>query len=257
MQRLGVPYISYRDLVWPEYTRPPKGMPFYWNGLSHPDWVGHTLLGKSVASMMFSVRQLWCSLSLRQPVIALAPRPSNSSIAPVIALAPRPSQQQTMALLDSLDTCALNVGTILEAQLGLRHFQAYGHEGSAAVGIWQFRADSRDKLGWIGEVHADVPGASATIEFLLLFGSQGKVIVSYLQSYADIMGKVQWWLVTRSNSTIATGFLNSFDKAPYSITVSAALPARGVPQSSAILRFQLHVEGGHASKFKLLGIAAC
>ena len=47
--KLKIPFVSYRDLVWPDYAHPPPNLPVLWNGRSHPDFKAHRLIGKLIA----------------------------------------------------------------------------------------------------------------------------------------------------------------------------------------------------------------
>lgn len=46
LKSFQIPFASYRDLVWPAYASPPKALPQFWNGLSHPDYKAHNLIAK-------------------------------------------------------------------------------------------------------------------------------------------------------------------------------------------------------------------
>jgi len=48
-QHYQLPIISYRDAVWPSFANPRPLLPCFWNGISHPDAVGHLLFGDVVA----------------------------------------------------------------------------------------------------------------------------------------------------------------------------------------------------------------
>ena len=49
LNKFKVPFVSYRDLVWPDYLNPPATLPVLWNGKSHPDKKAHSLIAKLVA----------------------------------------------------------------------------------------------------------------------------------------------------------------------------------------------------------------
>lgn len=46
LKKYSVPFLSYRDLVWPDYNNPPSNLLSFWNGMSHPDYKVHALIGK-------------------------------------------------------------------------------------------------------------------------------------------------------------------------------------------------------------------
>jgi hypothetical protein len=46
LKKFHIPYVSYRDLVWPQYEQPPNTLPQFWNGMSHPDYRAHQLMAK-------------------------------------------------------------------------------------------------------------------------------------------------------------------------------------------------------------------
>ena len=48
-EKYQIPYISFRDLVWPEYNNPPETLPEIWNGMSHPDQRAHKLIAKLIS----------------------------------------------------------------------------------------------------------------------------------------------------------------------------------------------------------------
>lgn len=49
VQHYELPIISYRDAVWPSLANPRPLLPCFWNGISHPDAIGHLLFGDVVA----------------------------------------------------------------------------------------------------------------------------------------------------------------------------------------------------------------
>jgi hypothetical protein len=49
LNRLGVPFMSYRDLIWPSYENPPGTLDIWWNGMSHPDYKAHRMIAKLLA----------------------------------------------------------------------------------------------------------------------------------------------------------------------------------------------------------------
>jgi hypothetical protein len=49
LNRLGVPFMSYRDLIWPSYENPPSTLDIWWNGMSHPDYKAHRMIAKLLA----------------------------------------------------------------------------------------------------------------------------------------------------------------------------------------------------------------
>ena len=44
LRSFGIPFFSYRDMVWPLLHAPPPTLLRFWNGLSHPDEVAHALV---------------------------------------------------------------------------------------------------------------------------------------------------------------------------------------------------------------------
>lgn len=44
----NVSVMSFRDAIWSNLARPPESLPGIWNGLSHPDYVGHQLIANMV-----------------------------------------------------------------------------------------------------------------------------------------------------------------------------------------------------------------
>jgi hypothetical protein len=48
VRHYNLPTVSYREAVWPDFAKPSNLLPCFWNGYSHPDAVGHLLMGDVV-----------------------------------------------------------------------------------------------------------------------------------------------------------------------------------------------------------------
>ena len=208
LQHQGIPYISYRDLVWPDYRNPPENLPSYWNGLSHPDLHAHQLMAKAVAYMF--MRQLETATEkagilahLGAPICADSTHPPLGSYGrPFVGNLSHPLTQ--MLATDSPSSKEL--------------FTFSGPVPTA----WSFYNDTGSKYGWILE--PDVSGlaeacgaanfktamdsgsgpssvaicesavASTTLTIPVTLSSNPVVVISYLKSYKPYMGSVVVWV---------------------------------------------------------------
>jgi len=53
IQSLGVSVASYRDAYWPKLDEPHPDIPYFWNGMSHPDTVAHDLISHVVEYALY------------------------------------------------------------------------------------------------------------------------------------------------------------------------------------------------------------
>ena len=180
----GVSYISYRDAVWPSQMHPPNQLCQYWSGMSHPQEGVHAMVASMILfQFMITQSQQETYLKLlesKRDHIDLVATPENVCLNPITsfhALQGNP--------VDVLDTAKTNPDT-----------------------CWKFRADSKQKYGWICESSLQNRKNLTNVDDYLLFrqrikiGTNRRVILSHLVSYDNRMANGQaWFTIPGSNST--------------------------------------------------------
>lgn len=79
VQHYKLPIASYRDAVWPDISAPPRDLPCFWNGMSHPDSIGHAMMADVVAWGF--LRAIGADVSMvhhPQPAVAASDKHSNT-----------------------------------------------------------------------------------------------------------------------------------------------------------------------------------
>jgi hypothetical protein len=238
LKTFGIPFFSYRDLVWPRYDLPPPDLPKFWNGLSHADRIAHFLIADGVAAMLSEINAASCKHQYVSPNYSY-PAPAISS------------------------DLECNLGTSYSAFAGLDHFPRTDSDKSNVGSVWDFREDVKGKPGWIGIFqNADTNQASSSISFHVR--THGKLQVQYLKSYHN-MGKVE----IRFDGGPIQHVLDGFSDTCYSVhqldiiaapegnhTVTLSL----VKDVQAIENASVHNSPNdivRGSKFKLLALYGC
>lgn len=197
LRKYGIPFVSYRDLVWPVYEHPSHQLIHFWNGLSHPDHKAHSLIAKLIAfgfmsQLQDSNRVLHCTEETNQYTKAIA----NDNTVKPLCLQPLVK----MAANDektSRSTFLLHPKDASKSDLETTEFHH-----------WTYQADSRNKFGWIVKTTADdvrkiCQGKTSCAEMIEQFdlplavtvsADEPIIQVSYLKSYHENMGTVKIWL---------------------------------------------------------------
>lgn len=263
LKKYHVPYMSYRNLVWPEYEHPASNLNLFWNGLSHPDYKAHKLMAKllSVGFMMQlkHAHKIDCEDTSKQQYV------SSSQVDNTIRSA-CPSPLVTMMAKDvptSIST--FNV--------------------SAVGDYWRFYSDSKNKFGWILETNKTSMdtecGANGnwcenarsrhTLALKIIMSSETPTVqLRFLRSYSPEMGSVKVWLDDKYNEAVE---LNGKWDSPYSVMNLATLSTKKLEINSLMVG-ESHVTamltpGAHVLritganmpsdkfKWKLLGVTTC
>jgi hypothetical protein len=196
LKKYSVPFISYRDLVWPVYSKPPPDLPLFWNGLSHPDYKAHRLMAKLAAfAVLKQAKEARGKRSCRN---GSSWRYVNEEIgdSTVKRICPTP-----LTFQQAEDGNASSVAS----------FQLVGKTE------WKFFNDSRRKYGWIYETtRSDIQNicgsrnswcpkavSASKISFLVEFGSTPTLQLSFLKSYTDVMGTAVIWIDDRPDVNVS------------------------------------------------------
>jgi hypothetical protein len=127
----SVPVVSYRDAVWPLHDSPPTNIAYYWDGLSHPLFNSHVMMA---GALLFGFLA-----PVRRDVEALLQNYESSDF-PVPNLPP-------------LHGVCVDTTTKYLAENGNNDTSRFpGWNSPKDSHCWQYRADSRDKFGWIAEM---------------------------------------------------------------------------------------------------------
>jgi hypothetical protein len=191
MEHFGVPYISYRNLIWPNFDQPPKNLLSYWQDV-HPNGNVHLLAGKLIS---------YGILRLVQDSIAADQSQSNCTNKPYVTNDNRNG---------SLKLWCPKPIEMMEAGLSMpnhRTFKIVNRHRRFETHNWRYFADSKNKFGWImlfncssttyrhchdGTVCQAYEDAH-TLSIKVSVGENPLVRIGYLMSYAT-MGKVRVWL---------------------------------------------------------------
>jgi hypothetical protein len=239
----SVPIVSYRDAVWPIRDEPPTDLTYYWDGLSHPHFNAHVMVAEAL---------LFAFLAARRNVDNLLKDYKTTSFGV--------SKVQLQ-----LDDACVSAST----HYGAGSFP--GRNNPADSNCWEYRADSRDKFGWIGKASKNSTTCTATkFQVNVNVGKTGYVHLSYLASYDERMASVRAWIEDETgNSLSGKKTIISWRKERASIEANAVLriPWRSIPElNNYTLNVELLQGTSHASekdpengvdKFKLLGLMSC
>ncbi|KAI9028596.1 hypothetical protein DFJ74DRAFT_765524 [Hyaloraphidium curvatum] len=263
-----LPIASYRDAVWPVLEKPPADLKLLWNGLSHPDALGHELFSDVVKYALARELQRYC----RSPPDAEA----DCGFRPTMLTqrrCPRPCREPATAM------SAANRSSFEPAR--------------EPPGRWRFFADRPNKPGWIftsnasAEPSEPAENAGAGIAFDVVLGSRRSLEVTFMRSYANF-GPMLATVTAADGMELSQRVLNGTWADRYSLPFNArwlpmqedgscrgprceediACLPRGVregdrvgvslaPLPDAVVGNLTFAGGGRGYKFKLLSIVAC
>ena len=163
---LGIPVISYRDAVWPDFERPPLDMPLFWDHQRHPS---------PLSSGLYSDMVKFALMSLLLPGDTRTLEPGKCPGIPLDAAA----FSARWALGTSAPSCAMrNPNAGAQTMLPLP---------SEVIGPWELRADVKDRaVGWVVQYDA-TSGVSMAITFPVVFSSNPRLEVTVLRSYENFL----------------------------------------------------------------------
>ena len=278
LQRFAVPFVSYRDLIWPVYEKPSPVLDQWWDGKSHPDAKAHKMMAKLIAfGVMMQVKEAHAAThcdtdSDRSRYVATAD--IDNTIQPICA---NPLTQ-------------LRAG---ESPESVSEFPAYLADGTAVVPPipqsatpWRYFNDSQLKFGWILEVpQTDIEARcegqkyctkvveESILSFKLNFGASPRLQVSFLRSYVPIMGTIKAWIDDKKDEIVyIAGHWELGYSVTHTITISnaplvnisamvvgesALFPSLTAGEHTLHLSMPPDGNGQKAYKWKLLGITSC
>lgn len=277
----SLPYFSYRDLVWPKYSSPPKTLNELWKGNSHPDWVAHQLFADGIAHMLNRGNRKLCQEGLPPPE--------------------KFTQPTSVEALSDLGFCKTRISTLLDP---LQGFPVVGVEtgpktilvdangpvkdlatrektrrggyvtkpgekwvlnANVTKGLWSFYEDVRGKYGWIinptAEQIAQHTEEDLRVSFALAVGGSGLITIEYLTSYHG-MGSVSMWLDDdKGREQTIQGFTSDCYSVSNSLVLRApegnhTLHARLLPKKE-VYKTTSPFDIFEGNKFKVITIATC
>lgn len=213
---------SYRDAVWPILEQPPDDLcSNYWDGMSHPLGGVHALVA-SVILFQFLIVNKWREIILQYSVQQM--RSSNVGV-PIIE--------------DPKNVCLSHISSYRAMQGNSNDpFESNGNSDSC----WKFKADSKQKYGWICEVENTPKLAShmgsnwmegdehLQLSKKIRIGGNEKVIISRLVSYDTRMVDAQVWFTFVNDASI-----NIFEGDPVRTISSWHEEKTSIPQPFAIM----------------------
>lgn len=221
LTRLGVPFVSYRDLIWPDYDNPSPDLDKWWNGLSHPDARAHKMIAKLLAfGVMMQVKEAHlathCELGDEHGRYV-----SSTEI------------DQTVMPICRAPLTSLRAGQSPESVKDFPMDRTTGAQMSASNPLpvpspWRYYNDSQLKFGWITEMSADEISQrcgngekwcttvieQSTISFKLQFSAAPRLQISFLKSYAASMGAIAAWIDDKKDETV---YIDGHWDLPYSV----------------------------------------
>ncbi len=266
LQKLRVPFVSYRDLVWPDYFHPPKNLDQFWNGLSHPDYKAHQLFAKllSFAFMQqikeaHKVNSEHCHDKQLDRYVESQHR--DNSVLPICGnpltlMVARTDDIQSRDTFHIVNTKAAAQPTTdgTTTMFPLVTSNEWNH--------WRFYNDSRQKYGWILNMDkaeqdriCSTPGATTsgegiakgscqemiketTISLEIETGNKPTVQINFLRSYTGDMGIAKVWFDNNEKDAI---MLNSQWGVDYSVTHTVTISSEPMTEVSTLLKGDSYV----------------
>jgi len=173
---LEIPIASYRDAVWPDKDNPPMDLPYFWNGLSHPDRVAHELVSDVV------------KYALQQLLV-----PSHSLQDLINPVLDNPFENETN--LHVSDCGSLSALGYPATTFGVHNLKEFTSSAiiSGTASAWIFFEDRPQKPGWIGrwarnytntnEIVLEEDNTYSTLSFNVSFSNNPRLEITFLRSY--------------------------------------------------------------------------
>lgn len=280
LKHFRIPYVSYRDLVWPDYYHPPANLESVWNGMSHPDYHAHAMIAKLISygvyNLLKEIKHIHYTKHCEQTnsIHYISPHLKDASIQ---ELCPHPLVDM-QANTDPLSYQSFRF-TNIQPPIPIE------------INHWRFYNDSKQKFGWILELnqtylHSQCPASTpdrgiicesllprVTLSLNIEVSQQNPIIqLLFLKSYDERMGIASLWLDDYRNESIE---INSRWDLSYSVTRYASLSPKELTNVSSIIKgdniiLSRLLPGSHVLhispkniieqnnyKWKLLGVIAC
>lgn len=263
LQKYHVPFVSYRNLVWPDYNNPANNLNLFWNGLSHPDHKAHRLMAKLLSvGFMMQLRyahRVDCTGPNKQQQYVSTASSDNS----VRSACPKP---------------------LVSMMAGDSPTSVSSFDVASSGSYWRFYNESKNKFGWILETNKTSLQSECesstwcekalpkhTLSLRIKLSDENPVVqIRYLKSYASEMGSVKVWLDDNVNDAVE---LNSKWDSPYSVMHMATFSKEKLKVNTLLLgetHLYQHLSGGEhllrisganvpdqKFKWKLLGVTTC
>lgn len=268
LNRLGVPFMSYRDLAWPTFESPPDNLDVWWNGMSHPDHRAHKMIAKLLAfGFMMQVKEAHDSTHCTVDG-------DNSRYVSALEI------DATVRPICAAPLTAYHVGDNPES---VKFIPAKLVEGA---NMWRFYNDSQLKFGWIldkskeeialtcgGQPWCPQAVEASVASFEIHMGASPRLQISFLKSQDANMGSIAAWVDdNKAETVLINGFWDlgysvahtmTFTNVPLVNYSTAVVGDAGLFPSLTPGQHTLHLalppkSNNHPRfKWKLLGITAC
>lgn len=260
---VDIPIASYRDAVWPDIDNPPLDLPFFWNGLSHPDRVAHELVSDIVKN------------ALEQLLIPSVQDIENPKVDLSI---------ESEANLYLSDCASRSSQSYPSTIIGVQDLAKFASTAISAGSAWRVYEDRPLKPGWIGswannnflntsQIPLSPDKKFLTLSFNLVLSSSPRLEITFLRSYEG-MSDVRVSIEDCGEIDEIGGTLSGLWEQHYSLPFSTVWESQSTVQSADTenLSFRLfnkscslHRGGSqlltftllHPGKFKLLSISSC
>mmetsp|Transcript_65309 Transcript_65309/g.128431 ORF Transcript_65309/g.128431 Transcript_65309/m.128431 type:complete len:524 (-) Transcript_65309:91-1662(-) len=269
LNKLGVPFMSYRDLAWPVFESPPDQLDVWWNGMSHPDYRAHKMIAKLLAfGFMMQVKDAHTSTHC-----TIDGDDSRYVSSTEIDQTVRPICSEAL--------------TLMHAGNSPESVEFIPGKVTGGSNMWRYFNDSQLKYGWIleaskeaiaqkcsqGETWCSSAIEASIISFDVELGPSPRLQVSFLKSQFENMGHIAMWVDDKREHTV---LINGWWDMPYSVAHTMTftrdplvnystavvgdvelLPSLSVGKH--VVHFSLPPESNkhNGFKWKLLGLTAC
>ena len=271
LNRLGVPFVSYRDLAWPSFEQPPPNLDEWWNGMSHPDYRAHNMIAKLLAfGFLMQVKEAHlntdCTVEQERYVSA---HEIDETIQPIC----------------NIPLTYLHTGETPDS------VQFFPLKLVEKANMWRYFNDSQLKYGWIldqsrEEIQqkcvsttgnqqnwCDNAIEASILSFDVEFGVSPRLQITFLKSQDSNMGSIAVWLDNHKEETVlidghwdigySVRHTITFSKevlSHISTTVigdSALFPSMSAGKHTVHMSLPPSSNNQARFKWKLLGVTAC
>jgi hypothetical protein len=220
LRKLKVPYVSYRDLVWPVYSSPPENLQSYWDGLSHPSAGVHLLYGKLVSFAFMRLLMLSHGADTHNKCTKEGSDRYHAGTAGAEGAVGEGGAVTAICGGDKYLTSMF----ANDSAASQHSFDPFLVRDSGQQQQWRFYNDSKEKFGWILEAKPENASCEAStpcldartkISFEMVFGPAPTLQVTYLKSWSEDMGTAVLWLDEKRDQAV---LLPGYWKDEYSVS---------------------------------------